>query len=98
MRIVIIEDEVKTARALSRMIISVAEDAKIVATLESANASVDYFATHLTCNLIFMDVHLSAGLCFDTLEETSVSRPVVFCTTCDVYAIEASRRTGSITS
>jgi DNA-binding LytR/AlgR family response regulator len=114
MKIVIIEDEVKTARALAALIVSVEPGAEIVASLQSVREAVDWFSGEAsrvsgrpataalppaaalppTPDLVFMDIQLADGLCFDIFRETTVHAPVVFCTAYDEYAIEAFKANG----
>lgn len=94
MQIVIIEDEVKTAKALASMIRLLSPDADIVATLQSVKSAVAWFATHDQPALIFMDIQLADGICFDIFKETAISAPVIFCTAYDEYALESFRANG----
>lgn len=113
MKIVIIEDEVKTARALAALIVAVEPGAEIVASLQSVRAAVDWFSggtglagaglaalsggpgvSRPAPDLVFMDIQLADGLCFDIFRETTVNAPVVFCTAYDEYAIEAFKANG----
>jgi DNA-binding LytR/AlgR family response regulator len=94
MKIVIIEDEVKTARALAAIITTVEPGAEIVASLQSVRASVDWFSAGMRSDLVFMDIQLADGLCFDIFRETTVPSPVVFCTAYDEYAIEGFKANG----
>ena len=94
MKIVIIEDEVKTARALAAIITTVEPGAEIVASLQSVRASVDWFSAGMRPDLVFMDIQLADGLCFDIFRETTVPAPVVFCTAYDEYAIEGFKANG----
>jgi two-component system response regulator LytT len=113
MKIVIIEDEVKTARALAALIVAVEPGAEIVASLQSVRAAVEWFsagaeaaaagaspaaaggrATARAPDLVFMDIQLADGLCFDIFREAAVNAPVVFCTAYDEYAIEAFKANG----
>ncbi|HEX9513271.1 MAG TPA: LytTR family DNA-binding domain-containing protein [Puia sp.] len=94
MKILIIEDEVKTARALARLITAVEPGAEIVASLQSVKSGVAYFSTKEAPDLIFMDVQLADGLCFDIFKEVTVPAPVIFCTGYDEYAIEGFKSNG----
>jgi len=94
MNILIIEDEIKTARALARMIITVKPLAKIVGTIQSVETAVQYLSSNPQPDLIFMDVQLADGLCFDIFRQVKVASPVVFCTAYNDYAIEAFKSNG----
>lgn len=94
MQIVIIEDEVKTAKALAAMIRIISPDATIVATLQSVKSAVAWFSSHDQPELIFMDIQLADGICFDIFKETAIHAPVVFCTAYDEFALESFRANG----
>jgi DNA-binding LytR/AlgR family response regulator len=94
MKIVIIEDEVKAARSLALMIQSIAPEAEIVASLQSVQSSIDYFSNNESPSLIFMDIQLADGRCFEIFTETVIKAPVIFCTAYDEYAIESFKANG----
>ena len=94
MNIVIIEDEIKTAKALAKMIISLLPSAKIAATIQSVKTAVTYLSAHASPDLIFMDVQLADGNCFEIFKNVQVLSPVIFCTAFDEYAMEAFKANG----
>lgn len=94
MNIILIEDEVKTARLLENMITTVRPDVSVVARLQSIEGSVQYLSSHPMPDLLFMDVQLSDGLCFEIFEAVKVSAPVVFCTAFDHYSLQAFKSNG----
>jgi two-component system response regulator LytT len=94
MNIVIIEDELKTARALAQLITTIKPDAQIVASIQSIATAVKYLSTNAAPDLIFMDVQLADGLCFEIFKEIKVNSPVIFCTAFNDYAIEAFKSNG----
>ena len=94
MNILIIEDEVKIARALAQLIVNVQPEAKIVASKQSISGAVLYLTTNNRPDLIFMDIQLAVGLCFEIFKEVKIVSPVVFCTAYDDYAIEAFKSNG----
>ncbi|HEY0174868.1 MAG TPA: LytTR family DNA-binding domain-containing protein [Pedobacter sp.] len=94
MNILIIEDEIKTAKALANMIISVKPRAKVMASIQSVETAVRYLSENPAPDLIFMDVQLADGLCFDIFRQVKIVSPVVFCTAYNDYAIEAFKSNG----
>src|ERR1700761_6991453 len=94
MNIIIIEDEVKTAKLLESMITAVRPGISIAARLQSIESSVEYLRAHPAPDLIFMDVQLSDGLCFEIFGAVKVDSPVVFCTAFDHYSLEAFKANG----
>jgi DNA-binding LytR/AlgR family response regulator len=94
MNIVIIEDELKTARALAQLITDVKPGAKIVASIQSVEDAVSYLSENERPDLIFMDVQLADGLSFEIFKEIKINSPVIFCTAFDHYAIDAFKSNG----
>jgi len=94
MRIVIIEDEIKAAKSLASLITQIKPAAKITASLQSVESAVDFLSQHDTPDLIFMDIQLSDGLCFEIFKVVSISCPVVFCTAYGEYAMDAIKANG----
>lgn len=94
-RIVIIEDEKLTADDLRNTIVEVDSGNVVVAMLRSVDEATAYFNNgNADYDLIFSDIQLSDGLCFDIFRNSVVSRPVIFCTAYDEYALKAFRANG----
>lgn len=94
MTIIIIEDEVKTAKALGQLILSIRPDAQILSYIQSIDGAVSYLLENDHPDLIFMDIQLADGLCFEIFKNVEVLSPVIFCTAFDDYAIEAFKSNG----
>lgn len=94
MKIVIIEDEQLTAQNLAETIMTVDQSARIVASLYSVGAAVEWFKTNDQPDLIFSDVQLGDGLCFNIFKLVKVTAPVIFCTAYDEYALKAFNANG----
>ncbi len=94
MKVVIIEDEKITAKDLKRTILAVEPDIKIVAMLHTVEEAVDYFKKNDDVDLIFSDIQLGDGLCFDILKKMDTQVPVIFCTAFNTYFSEAFEATG----
>jgi DNA-binding LytR/AlgR family response regulator len=88
MNVVIIEDEYLLAEELEDKLLAINPEIKIVAKLESVKDSIDWFKAN-TCDLIFLDVHLSDGISFSIFDEISISTPIIFTTAYNHYAIKA---------
>lgn len=89
MNIIIIEDELKAARSLENIINELKPQAKILAKLQSIESSVKYFSENNQPDLVFMDIQLSDGLCFEIFKSVKVTSPIIFCTAFDEYSLEA---------
>ena len=94
MTIIIIEDEVKTAKALGQLIMSIRPDVQILSYIQSVDGAVSYLTENDQPDLIFMDIQLADGLCFEIFKSVEVVSPVIFCTAFDNYAIEAFKANG----
>jgi two-component system response regulator LytT len=89
MRVIIIEDEKKTAKELKGMLINIDSDINVVATLTSVSSAVKWLKENASPELIFSDIQLGDGLSFEIFQEVQTKAPVIFCTAFDQYAIKA---------
>src|SRR5882762_4549732 len=94
MNILIVEDEIKSARSLAKLITDIRPAAKIVAQLQSISSVVKHLSEQEAPDLIFMDIQLSDGTCFEIFKAVKIRCPVVFCTAFDEYTLEAFRANG----
>jgi two-component system response regulator LytT len=94
MNILIIEDELKTAQSLERMILAIRPGAKITGQYQSVESTVNALSEGPMPDLIFMDIQLADGLCFEIFKAVKITCPVVFCTAFDEYALEAFKSNG----
>ncbi len=89
MNILIIEDEAKTAKELKRLLEGLDDTVRVLDILQSVKATIQWFRTHPAPDLVFSDIQLADGLCFDIHRSIPIPAPVVFCTAFDEYAIQA---------
>ena len=94
MNILLIEDEIKTAKALAALILVIRPEAKIVGSIQSIETAVSYLTENTPPDLIFMDIQLADGLCFDIFKLVKIVSPVIFCTAYDDYTIDAFKTSG----
>lgn len=94
MNVLIIEDEIKAAGSLAALIMKIRPEAKVVAQLQSVSSSIRYLTENEQPDLIFMDIQLSDGLCFNIFKSVKISCPVVFCTAFDDYTLDAFKANG----
>lgn len=90
--VLIIEDETLAQANLKRTIEREFEDLHIVSIFDSVHTTVDWLrdkANH--ADIIFMDVELSDGMCFDIFSQIEVRSKVVITTAFDNYAVKAFR-------
>jgi two-component system, LytTR family, response regulator LytT len=88
-QILIIEDEQPAGEYLRSLIRQLEPEAQVLDILESVELSVDWLTHHPAPDLIFLDVQLGDGTCFDIFEQAAVRGPVIFTTAHDEYAINA---------
>ncbi|MBI1227030.1 MAG: response regulator [Bacteroidetes bacterium] len=94
MKILIAEDEPRTAIDLANTIKEVEPAAEIVKITDSVEGTVAYLEKKLPLDLAFFDIQLADGLSFDIFKEATVPCPVVFCTAFDDYALQAFQTNG----
>jgi two-component system response regulator LytT len=89
MNVLIIEDEIKTAKDLKDLIEGVDSDIRVIDILNSVSDAIDWFKTHDAPDLILSDIQLGDGLSFDIYKTVQVNAPIIFCTAYNEYAIQA---------
>ena len=91
-RVLIIEDEIPAQANLQRAIERSCADMKVVGICSSVQGAVEWLQNESNkADIIFMDVELSDGMCFDIFNQTSISAKVVITTAYDSYAVKAFR-------
>lgn len=94
LKIIIIEDEKLTALDLAETIKKVDSDVEIQVILPSVEQSIKYLKENDNFDLIFSDIQLSDGLSFDIFKSVKISKPIIFCTAFNQYALEAFNTNG----
>jgi two-component system, LytTR family, response regulator LytT len=89
MNILIIEDEIHTAKRLAQIIREVEPNAAVVAQLTSIEQAVKWFNSYNPPDLIFQDIRLSDGLCFEIYQAVKINSPIIFTTAYSEYALES---------
>jgi DNA-binding LytR/AlgR family response regulator len=89
MRVLIIEDETLAAEKLENMLRSLDSATDVVGKLQSVLESINWLSTNVSPDLIFMDIQLDDGICFEIFEAVKIKTPVIFTTAYDSYAIQA---------
>lgn len=94
MKYLIIEDEQLAALETQRLIKCVDNSAEVVGILPSVSKCEEWFNNNPQPNLIFMDIHLQDGICFELFDKVKISAPVIFTTAYDQYALQAFKSNG----
>jgi len=89
MKVIIIEDEKRTAKDLATTLESIDDQIEVVTILSSVEQAIFYLQNNSDFDLIFSDIQLCDGLSFEIFNKIQLSVPVIFCTAYDKYALEA---------
>ena len=90
MNVLIVEDEIMAQKSLMRLLTQNFPDMKIVGCTTSIKATVDWLNNPSnTADVIFMDVELSDGECFEIFRQITVKAKVIMTTAYDSYALKA---------
>jgi len=91
---IIIEDEQTAQNHLIKLVGQLKMEISVLTTLTTISESIKWLKSHLSPDLIFMDIQLSDGISFDILKEITPSCPIIYTTAYDEYAIQAFKTTG----
>ncbi|HZF63342.1 MAG TPA: LytTR family DNA-binding domain-containing protein [Chitinophagaceae bacterium] len=91
MKVLIIEDEPLGAESLQNLLIECDKKIEILSIRDSIVSSAAWLSTHDAPELIFMDIELADGQCFELFKEVEIKSPVIFTTSYDEYALKAFR-------
>ena len=91
-KVLIVEDEIPAQINLKKLIDKHCPDSRIVMTSTSVRSTVKWLEENPDgADVIFMDVELSDGVCFDIFDKVSITAQVIITTAYDNYAINAFR-------
>ncbi len=95
MNIIIIEDEGIIALEISRTIQQLRPDYRILKVLPSVSTAIKFLKRDKpNIDLIFSDIQLGEGMCFEVFNEVKTSVPIIFCTAFGEYAFQAINANG----
>ncbi len=89
MKVLIVEDEPLLARQLKKLIETIEPAAQIKGQTNSIETTVDWINASEEPDLIFMDIELADGQCFEIFNQASITSPVIFTTAYDEFALRA---------
>lgn len=90
MKIIIFEDERHNAERLIQLLQKCLPQIDVVAIIESVEDGVKWFDNQVgKVDLIFMDIQLSDGNCFELFERRDIQVPIIFTTAYDSFALQA---------
>ena len=96
MKVLIVEDEIMAQKSLVRLLAQNFPDITVVNILSSVKGVVSWLKENPDAvDIIFMDVELADGVCFEIFRQTDVKAKVIMTTAYDHYAVKAFE-TGSV--
>ena len=87
MTALIIEDELPSARKLERLLNGF--DIQVLGNLTSIKESISWFRNNKQPDILFLDIQLADGLCFEIFETIDISSKIIFTTAFPKYSIKA---------
>ncbi len=90
-KVLIVEDEMPTARKLKHCITEIDSDFDVIDILDSVDSTIEYLQNN-SIDLIFLDIHLADGNCFKIFDRIEVDTPIIFTTAYNQYALEAFKQ------
>jgi two-component system LytT family response regulator len=91
MKVLIIEDEPLGAAALKNLLLQADDTIEVLGIIDGVHSAAAWLLAHEPPDLIFMDIELADGQCFELFGEVEVKSPVIFTTSYDEYALKAFR-------
>jgi two-component system response regulator LytT len=89
MKVLIVEDESLLARQLITLVTALEPGAQVAAQTASIETTVEWLQHHPAPDLVFMDIELADGQCFEIFKRYPIKSPVIFTTAYDEYALRA---------
>jgi len=89
MKVLIIEDEKPASQKLLRLLKEIDESIVVVDIIESVEKATNWLISNPHPDLIFMDIQLQDGICFEIFENCTIKTPVIFITAYDEYSLKA---------
>jgi DNA-binding LytR/AlgR family response regulator len=89
MKVLIIEDEKLAEEYLEDLLSKTDYDIQISGKADSVKNAIKWFIKNPQPDLVFMDIDLGDGLCFEVFEVVDINCPIIFTTAYDEYAIQA---------
>ncbi len=90
-KVLIVEDEMPSARKLKHCISEIDQDFDVIDILDSVNDTIEFLENN-SVDLIFLDIQLADGNSFKIFDQIEVNTPIIFTTAYNQYAIEAFKQ------
>lgn len=89
LKVLIVEDEPLAAAQLAAQLAVLKPDVRVLAVCDTVRSAVEWLQQNNPPDLIFFDIHLGDGLCFEVFEQVKPESPIIFTTAYDQYALKA---------
>lgn len=90
MRVLIVEDEIMAQKSLTRALMQNFSDMEIVGYTDSIKSTLTWLKDEGNqADIIFMDVELADGVCFEIFRQVDIKAKVIMTTAYDSYALKA---------
>lgn len=89
MKVVIIEDEIFSAKRLAKLVTEVSPNVEVLAILESVGSALQWFDQNPNPDIIFLDIQLNDGTGFEVIKRLKNYPHIIFTTAYEQYALDA---------
>ena len=89
MNVLVVENENPAVEGLISLLNKIDSDINVIGITQSVESTINWFQSHPNPDLIFMDIQLDDGLCFELFETMKIEIPVIFTTAYDEYMLSA---------
>jgi DNA-binding LytR/AlgR family response regulator len=89
MKVLIVEDERPASQKLIRLLEEIEPGIIILDVVGSIAGTINWLEINRQPDLVFMDIQLEDGICFEIFEKCSIKTPVIFTTAYDEYPLKA---------
>lgn len=89
MNVLITENENPAVEGLVSLLKTIDSDINVIGITQSVESTINWFQHHPKPDLIFMDIQLDDGLCFELFETMKIEIPVIFTTAYNDYMLSA---------
>jgi len=89
MKILIVEDEIQATLRLKSILNTIDKKISITGSVGSVKETINWLNSNDKPDLIFLDIQLSDGTCFEIFDKIKLLTPIIFITAFNQYAIDA---------
>jgi len=89
MKVLLFEDEKYTATRLIQLLEKYSKEIEVLGVIGSVSEGIEWYKNNPAPDLVFQDILLNDGNCFEIFEKVKVDVPVIFTTAYNEYALES---------